>query len=490
MSTLFSRVAGGAVWMTALMVADRLLSFVSMLILARLLAPEDFGLVAMCTSIIALLSVFSAFGFDMVLIQRQQRASSSHYHTVWTLRFIVTAVISAAIFVAAYPASSYFREPMVVAPLQVLAIGFFLRSFESIRVVDFRKDLEFQKEALFQFAPKLFGFLATVSIAWHVQSHWALVIGIVSINVSAVVLSHFMKPYLPHLSLRETRDVFRFSAWMLITNLLQVVRLRASHFVIGRLGAGALGYYEMADTVTTVGSQMVAAANRAIFPGYSRISSSSADLAQMFHRVVSAAALLAMPIGFGIAAVASIAVPVLFGPAWNAAIAPMQVLAFHGVLLAVGSNANYILLAVDRPRLVTYVQSLQIAVLLPLLIVLSDRYGLVGAAWAYVVATGIRFPFLLGLLRRYVGVSPLVALAGLWRPLIASSIMYFCVRAYLDSMTATDLVNLTAACVLGAIVFVASSIVLALASPESTERRLMEYVAARFTARRTNTPQL
>ena len=82
------KMGSGAVWMSAMMLADRVIGLTSTLILARLLVPEDFGLIAMCTSVIAALEVFTAFGFDVFLIQNQ-KARRSHYDTVFTLKLMM-----------------------------------------------------------------------------------------------------------------------------------------------------------------------------------------------------------------------------------------------------------------------------------------------------------------------------------------------------------------------------------------------------------------
>ena len=121
--------------MTGLMVAERALSFVSTLILARLLIPEDFGVVAMCMSIVAALELFTAFGFDVYLIQNQ-KADQDHYNTAWTLKIIVGTMIAGAIVLSAQPTAAFYDETRVIWPMYVIALGSFLRNFENIGVVD------------------------------------------------------------------------------------------------------------------------------------------------------------------------------------------------------------------------------------------------------------------------------------------------------------------------------------------------------------------
>ena len=103
MTEIRRRMAGAAVWMVMFKVLERSLGLISMLILGRLLAPSDFGLVAMATSLIALLELFSAFGMDTVLIQRTD-ATPAHYHCAWTLNLLAGCTIAGLMLLLAAPA--------------------------------------------------------------------------------------------------------------------------------------------------------------------------------------------------------------------------------------------------------------------------------------------------------------------------------------------------------------------------------------------------
>lgn len=469
------KVASGAAWNSAAMVMDRVIAFISMLILARLLAPVDFGVVAMCMSVISLLELMLAFGFDVVLIQRQAAATRDHYDTVWTIRFIFSLFVSAAIVAAAYPTSVFYREPAVVLPMCVLAAASLIRSCESIRIVDLRKDLEFAKDALYRLSQKLVGFAVTVPLAWYLESYWALIIGMASSTVAGVLLSYYLKPFIPRLTLRERRDVFGFSVWLFISNVALMTRNRISYFLLGRSGADVLGFFQMSQELgNDLSTQIVSSINRAIFPGYAKVASDIAYFKSLYLRVISVAALFAMPIGLGLMTVAHLVVPLLLGEKWAPAIPPIQLFAINGILLAINSNAYYVFFARNRPRWGTMITLGQIAVLVPLLTVLIGSHGMVGAVAAFLIVNSVSTPVLFWLVRREIGVRPTEVLRSLWRPAVSAAFMVVAVRAYVVAYPEVSMAHLLTAVALGGAVYLmALSVLVALTEQEQSIEALL-----------------
>lgn len=194
------QMATGAAWMVALKLVERSLGVVSTVILARLLTPQDFGLVAMAMVFIAVVEILQAFGFDVALIQ-DQHASREHYDSAWVLNVLLACLGTALLVAGAKAVSVFYDEPRVQAILYCLAVGAFVQGFENIGIVAFRKELTFDKEFRFQLAKKVMGFVVTVSLALIYRSYWALVIGAVVGRVVGVVLSYSAHPFRPRFTL-------------------------------------------------------------------------------------------------------------------------------------------------------------------------------------------------------------------------------------------------------------------------------------------------
>ena len=417
-------IARGAGWMLLFKAVDRVLGVVSTLVLARLLIPADFGLVAMAMSVIALIELASAFNFEAALIQRRD-LSRDHYDTAWTLNLglgVACAVLTALL---AYPTAAIYGEPRLQIVMFVLAAGRLAASFESIGPVEFRRAMDFRKEFVFLSSKRLLAFVVTLILAFVFRSYWALVIGSVFGRVAGVVLSFLMQPHRVRLSLAASRELFGFSGGLLAVNLLGAVIARAPHFFVGKLnGPQALGSYTLGSELAYMPSvELIAPINRAVFPGYARLAHDAEKLRDTFLDVIGAILLLALPASVGLAVVAEPMVRVLLGERWIEAVPVIRVLAFAGALAAVTSNNGSVYMALGRTWLFPIALTARLVVLLVGLLLLAPHLGVIGAAYAELIAYGVSMLVSYPLLFRVLHVPVGRYLARAWRPVVASAAM-------------------------------------------------------------------
>lgn len=424
--------AKGAAWTVFARLVTRSIGMVSTLILARVLVPEDFGLVAMATSLVALIELLRAFGFDTALIQNQQ-ADRRHYDTAWTFNVVLGLLAGGLVAALAIPATWFYDEVRILPVMLVLALGIVVQGVENVGVVDFRKHLQFDRDFWFMLGQKLAGFLATVPLALYLRSYWALVIGILVTRLWAVASSYYMHPYRPRLSLAAYAELISFSKWLLLNNFLTFLRSRASDFVIGRQqGPRAVGLFNVSYEIANLpASEIVMPINRAVYSGYAIMGSDRPRLRDGFLNVISVIAAFAVPAGVGLAAVAEILVPLALGANWLDAVPIVQILSVYGVLVALQTNALYVYIAVGEPRTAALLNSLYVAILIPALILGATSAGPVGAAWACLVTALINTPLNLTILLRRLDMSAAQLFGAMWRPLPAAAIMYLVVTNFL-----------------------------------------------------------
>jgi lipopolysaccharide exporter len=424
LSDINSRMAKGAAWMVSFKLMERGLGLASTLILARLLIPADFGLIAMAMSMIAALELLGAFSFDISLIQNPN-AQRQHFDTAWTFNALFSLFCGVTLVLLARPAGLFYDEPRLENVMYLLALGNAVQGFENIGTVAFRRDLRFDREFKFLLGKRLASFLVTMTLALWLRSYWALVFGQLAGKLAAVLLSYFAHPYRPRFSLAAKGELFHFSKWLMINNALFFLNNRAADFVIGKLaGAQALGLYTIAYEISNLPTtELVAPINRAAFPGYSRLAQEPDALRDSFLNVISMIALFALPAGVGIALVADLLVPTILGWKWVAAIPVIQVLALYGIIVALQTNINYVYLAVGMPRVVTWIAGAQFGLLLGLLLPATQRYGTIGAAWAFLVTVLLMLPVNQVFISRRLKISVRNYGAKLWRPFAASGAM-------------------------------------------------------------------
>lgn len=417
--------ARGAAWMVLFRLFDRSVGVVSTLILARLLVPADFGLVAMGLSVIAIIELATAFSFEVALIQKE-RPEREHYDTAWTLNILVSfggALVTAAL---ALPTAQFYDEPRLVPVMLCIAAGWLLAGFENIGTVNFRREMDFSSEFRLMATKRVATFAVTIGTALILQSYWALVVGTVAGRVTGLVLSYAMHPFRPRLSLQHARELFSFSGWLLAANFTGVVLSRLPHFVVGRVfGAQALGTYTLGSEIAQLAhTEVVAPINRAMFPGYARLAKDRDAFRRVCVDATAVILIVVLPISVTIASLAGPIVRLLLGTQWAEAVPVIRILAFSGAVSALTSNNTAAYIALGRPQLNTLILSSRLVLFGGFaLLLVSGRPEVSMVAYAELIAALGSLLVSLPVLFRALELRAVDYLAVLWRPLGASAMM-------------------------------------------------------------------
>lgn len=418
--------AKGAAWTVLLRFAVRGIGFVSTLILARLLVPEDFGLVAMATSVIALIDMFGDFGFHVFLVQKEE-LKKDDLDTAWTVQLgiaILQAVILSAI---AIPLGWFYEDQRLPPIVWVLAGTVLITGFKNIGVINFQRDMQFHLDFYWRATSKFIGFMVTVALAFAFRSYWALVAGSGVLRFAETTLSYLLQPHRPRLRLAGCGEIFNFSKWIYCNTTLNFFNKRSPDFVVGRIaGASSLGLFSMAyDIAMLPTTEMVSPINRATFPGYAKIRNDASALRDGYLSVLGIIALISLPAGFGIAAIAEILVPVLLGEKWFQAIPLIKILALVGALMSLQTNASAVFMGQGKPWVNTWVSLARISVLVPCLIFFTLSHGAIGAALAYLITSIMISPVQFYVIIRSLRIHIKSLLDVLYKPLVSSIVMYY-----------------------------------------------------------------
>lgn len=486
-------IASGASWMVLFKLVDRALAVVSTVILARLLVPEDFGLVAMAMSVIGVIELATSFSFEVALIQRRE-VQREHYDTAWTLNVLIALGCGAAIALLAYPTAAFYEEPRLAPVMLVLAGGWALSGVENVGIVDFRRRMDFRREFLYLATRRLLGFVVTATLAFALRSYWALVVGTIASRFIGVGLSYAMHPFRPRPGLAHASELLGFSGWVLANNVFTVLQSKIPHFVVGRmLGAHPLGVLTLSTDIAQLpASDLAAPINRAVFPGFSRMAHDMDVLRRSFLDVVGMTMLVSVPAAVGIAAVAEPLVRVALGPRWMEAVPIIQILALAAAAAAATSNNGSAYLAIGRPKLIAFILAVRLSMLVPLAVGLTHAFGLVGAAYAELLTSLLIVGISLHVLFRQLQLPYARYFSRIWRPLLAGAAMGGAVLAVVQSLPSESALEagrtLLAGIAVGVLSYSALVVALWLASgrPEGPEAAL--YRRLRGARPRTLTP--
>ena len=406
----------------------RFIGLISTVIVARILSPEDYGLVAMAMITVGILRVFSDMGIDLSLV-RHPDPRREHYDTAWTFQLLLGCIVSLLIFLAAPLASDYFNEEKVEGIMRLLAISPILQGLSNIGVVDFRRELNFQKEFKFNLVKKLVGVPVTIGFAIALQNYYALVFGIIAGNLAETLVSYYMHGYRPRFSFAAFAELLSFSLWLFVRNLAVYLRAKADQLVVGRIAGGeALGvYYIAVQLARSFTMEMAVPVGRALLPGYAKIQGDQSRLKFAFPMVLGGLSFFLFPLMFGLASVSDVLIPLLLGDQWRESSQFFSVLVFAFGASALTTAAGPMLIAMGKVKPTAVIRVVQLVLLASVLfpLVYYSDVGLLGIA---LIVTGIEWltlPVFLTVACKVSGLRYLYWLGVMIRPALAAAGFFF-----------------------------------------------------------------
>ena len=422
--SLSVQTATGAGWIIGWRLVTRALGLVSTFVLARFLLPGDFGLVALAGSFSQAVDWLSDFGVEEALI-RDTDHDRELYDTGFTVNLLRSVVIAAIIAAGAWPVARFFEDMRLVPILLVLAGAMAVRGVENIGIVDFRRDLAFEKEFRLFVLPRMFGIAAAILVAVLFASYWALVAGIVTNRTGRTVMSYVMHPYRPRLTLAGWRRLIGFSAWSWSIGMVTMVRDRLDAVVIGRvLGPGPVGIFAIGWEIGMLTStELVEPLCRALLSGFSAARRAGTSVAKPYLDVVAATFLLTMPMGFGLSLAAAPIVRLMLGAQWVAAVPLVQVFALIGMLKVIGMISGTLCTTYGLLAVQFRIALLSTIIRFTLLVLLVSRFGVVGGAVAAMGSFVVEETYYLVVTFRHFELRMMDLLRATWRPILATACM-------------------------------------------------------------------
>lgn len=382
---LSQRAVRSGFWVFSLRIIQQLFNLGRLLILARILAPHDFGLMGIALLTMAALETFSQTGFHAALIQKKEDIKS-HLDAAWTVLLLRGFILFAILYLIAPYAATFFNAPEAKPIIQVIGFAILLQAFTNIGVIYFQKELEFNKEFIYQFAGTLTDFIVAVSAVLILRSVWALVFGLLAGNAARFIVSYLIHPYRPHLSydLRKAKGLFGFGKWILGSSILVFLLIQGDAIFVGRLlGATALGFYQLAYRISNMpATEITHVIYQVTFPAYSKLQDNLPKLREAYLKVLQVTAFLSFPMAGLIFVLAPDFTMIFLGEKWMPMVPAMQVLCIFGVTRSINATFGSILQGIGKPHILTKASAIQLIIMIILIYPLTTRMGITGTAIA------------------------------------------------------------------------------------------------------------
>jgi O-antigen/teichoic acid export membrane protein len=415
----------GAFWMIALRWAIRLTGLVSTVILARLLSPRDFGIVAMAMIVVGTLEIFNQTGQVLVLI-RLENPTKAHYNSAWTVSFLIGLFIAVVILLIAPFTVAYFHEPRVIPVMQCLAFRALVGGIENVGTIDFRRDLNFNRFFAYNVYPKLIAFVVTISAAIAWRNYWALVAGILTGEAARVVLSYTMHPHRPRFTLAEVSGIWSFSIWTFIRTIGGFLHTQIDQIAVGGIsGSAAMGRYAVASDVAASPSREINEPMLSVlYPVMSRLQHDKAALRDVFLRTLGWSAIICISTSVGVAMVAEDMSNLVLGPKW-AGIGPlMSWLSIGAGIIGLSSGAYPLFDALGLPHIGARMIWIRLLILGAVVVPVAFlTRSLMDVAIVRAIASAVFIPGLYFAVSRLTGISFGDYIRCLWRPFAAAAVM-------------------------------------------------------------------
>lgn len=388
---LGSRAGSALAWRTTQHVGVNLVYLVRIPILAQLLSPDDFGLLAIALVALDVLLCLTDFGMVPALVQRET-TEEQHYHVAWTVGLTRSLIVSAAVFIAAPIVASVFAEPRAIPVMRALAVRPLVQAAASIRVADLTRNLRFRSLAILYLMEALLNAGTSIAMA-PFFGVWALVGGALAGPGAFAVASYFLAPYRPRLSIDRSAatSLIRFGRWMFAIGIIGLIGRFVLQAVISRrLGTPELGLYYLAAKIaylpTKIADELIGAV---AFPLYARLQYEPQRAARALRFVLTGMSASLLPIMGLLIVLAPSLVEDLLGARWLGTAPIIQVLAIATMIGLFGDAIDPVFKGLGQPYKVALLTAVQNALLVGLVWDMAGRYGLVGAAAAWLPATAV-----------------------------------------------------------------------------------------------------
>lgn len=390
---LRAKSARGVMVLTIATFIERLMRLVRNMVLARLLAPEDFGLMAIVMAVLVCMQAFTDVGVRQAIIQNKAGAKAEYLNIAWWFQVVRGLGLFVIAFLGAPAICSFYDKPELLGLLRVSIMVVIFSGLTSPHLFVLEKEFRFLKVVFLVHGSALLGALLTISLALYMQNAWVLVIGYVSQSVLTCFLSHVLCPFRPNFTIdrNSLNELLRFCRRMLGLSFLTIVSLQTDVFVLGKLVPTAqVGMYALALSLamqpTGVFGQTI---SRVLLPAFAEKQDDPKSLRHAMLKLIRATVVLGVPLVAIAAIFAGSILSVVYGPRYAAVAVPFGILCAAQLFRMQACILAQIFLATGQPHLqrrhVILLAALMIGLIYPGVVL----FGLAGAAGVILLSNTI-----------------------------------------------------------------------------------------------------
>ena len=476
----------GAAWTVGTRWAVKAVGFVNTVVVARLVAPQDYGLVAMAFLVVALTQALLDFGASTALL-RKATLSRDEIDSAWTLTVIQGGLAGGLMALLSPLAGWYFEDPNLIRVIWVMAACQVLVGFSNVGMTLARKALNFSLEFYYLASHKALSVLATIVSAYFLRDYRALVIGVVVGYTSLLVLSYVLHPYRPRWNTSKIAEIWAVTKWLMLAGVGGFFLHKSDELVAGRIGSTAeFGLYNVASDVGQLPTgELGPAMLRAFLPVLSSIQDDIVRTNQAVLKTLAATNTLTLPVGLGFAAIAAPATALLLGDRWLGAAPFVAIFAVAGALQFALTPLGTLMVLRGHTRMQSQIVWVEFAAFFALALLLVPQLHLMGLVWARMGGSLVNGALTVWHTQQLCGLPARAVGKALMRPLVGA-LGTFAVVSLVVTQFATQAAQLAFGISAGVLVFGCWSALtwLLAGRPEGLESTVFDFFAHRSSRKR------
>ncbi len=420
-SNLRQKAVKGVLWSAIESWGRQVISFAIFFILARLLGPETFGLVALSGVFLAFLQVFIDQGFSQAIVQREV-LELEHLDTAFWTNLLISIVLTIFCVASANLVGNFFKEPQIIPIVRYSSFGFLITAFSSVQNAIFQRKLAFKILATRSLLAVTIGGVIGITMAFMGFGVWSLVGQQLYTNFAGVLIIWRISDWRPKLafSIRHFKELFSFGVNVMGMNLFYFFSRRSDDLLIGYfLGSSALGYYTVAYRVFSILTELLTATIAKVsLPTFARLQHEPERLRNALYKAIQLTSLITFPGFLGTSILAPQIITVAFGAQWVPSIPVMQILNLTGIAYAYFYFNGSVLMAIGKPSIKLAIDFMQ-AFINIIGFSIAVKWGIVAVASAFVIRMYLIAPIVIWIIWKEIHINVVtylrqgvVALAG------------------------------------------------------------------------------
>jgi len=407
-SDLTSQTMNGIKWSYASTITNALVQIIYTAIMARLLDPISFGLIAMSSVILRFGSYFSQMGMGPALIQKKT-LTNTDIRSAFTSSVLISLLFLGLVYFLSPYALLIFDNPELIPIIRVMAISFVLTGLSTTSLAIIRRNLNFKSLAVIEIISYIFSYGAIGIIAALLGfGVWSLVFASLSQALVSAILSYFVvKHSLSFLfSWKNYKPLFSFGSKISGITFFQFIGANLDTLLIGKFsGPSSLGIYNRTSLLINLPGQYIfASLSRVLFPVFSQIQTDNKKLTSAYLYSLTFLIIILLPVTIGIIPMAQNIITFYLGNGWNDAVPVFQILVTSITFASVINISGSILQAIGKLKKIFFIEIFHISSLVAGIISLSS-YGLIGFAIAVTISRFIRFILYLVVVNNHLGLT-------------------------------------------------------------------------------------